>query len=258
MLKVSLSFFKSLADLPLDKIRKIPKFIRMLHENRHIPSLKFERLASADSFSARVDYSYRAILVRRADDYILLRVDKHDEAYASGEQNIASSEFIALPIESLIQIPPPLPKEERLTPPENPLVPKVPADFSQNTDLRDGYIYTYESLKERFDWDNQKPGYYLRENNGRIVCACLRAELNPSAPWEILVGMSESNIRQAELLASQSSPIPIFIKLAENQWEYWGKFRFERLEKNQDKYGAALPPERRGNTSMVIYLSAVE
>lgn len=121
-----------------------------------------------------------------------------------------------------------------------------------------GGIYTWNQLKEHFDWEEDKRGYYLRERKGRIVCACLRADLNPSAPWEILVGQEESQIRQAEVLARESMPIPVFIKEAVDQWEYWGEFQFERCEKDQDKIRPMLPQHRIDNTSMVIYLSTAD
>jgi hypothetical protein len=80
---------------------------------------------------------------------------------------------------------------------------------------------------------------------------------NPSAPWEILVGKEESHIRQAELLARESSPIPVFVKEAVDQWEYWGNFQFERYEKDQDRIRPMLPENRVENTSMVVYLAEV-
>ena len=79
MLKISLDFLKSLPNLPFERLRKIPKFVQMLHGNPNLPSLRLEHLASVDLYSARIDDSYRAILCRRGADYILLRADKREE-----------------------------------------------------------------------------------------------------------------------------------------------------------------------------------
>lgn len=259
MLRMSLAFLKSLTGLPSEKMKKIPKFVQMLHENRNAPTLRFKHLASVDLFSARLDDGYRAILMRRQDDYILLQVGKHDEAYRWAEQASGSPQSVEIPIEAFSAVASETPNRETLFPSEEPPLSMSAVDETgpRAQALRVGRIYTWNGLKERFDWDLDKKGYYLRERNGHIVCACLRADLNPSAPWEILVGKEESHIRQAELLARESRPIPVFVKEAVDQWEYWGQFQFERYEKDQDKIRPMLPQNRIENTSMVIYLAEV-
>jgi len=258
MLRMSLAFLKSLTSLPSEKMKKVPKFVQMLHENRNAPTLRLKHLATVDLFSARLDDGYRAILMRRQDDYILLQVGKHDETYRWAEQDPGSSQSVEFPIEAFISVPSESPNRECLVPREKPPAsPSAAVTGPRDQALRVGGIYTWNELKGRFDWDLDKRGYYLRERNGRIVCACLRADLNPSAPWEILVGKEESHIRQAELLARESSPIPVFVKEAKDQWEYWGQFQFERYEKDEEKIRPMLPKNRVENTSMVIYLAEV-
>lgn len=252
MLRMSLAFLKSLTSLPSEKMKKVPRFVEMLQENRQAPSLHFKHLASVDLFSARLDDGYRAILARRRDDFILLRVCKRDEAYRWAEQDAGSSQSIGFPIEDFISVAPEAPDEEK-----RPISTKDATASPPSQALRVGGIYTWGELQKRFDWDLDKKGYYLRERNGRIVCACLLANLNPSAPWEILVGKKESHVRQAELLARESSPIPVFVKEAVDQWEYWGQYKFERCEKDQDKIRPLLPQNRVEDTSMIVYLAPV-
>jgi len=120
--------------------------------------------------------------------------------------------------------------------------------------LKIGSIHSWADLKQRFAWDTDKHGYFLPEKNGRIVCACLRADLNPSAPWEILVGTEAAHIRKAEMLIREMSPIPVFIKLAVDQWEYWGEFRFDRCDSNLEQITGMLPQHRLSDTSMVLFL----
>jgi hypothetical protein len=257
MLRMSLPFLKSLTKIPSEKIKKIPKFVQMLYENKNAPSLHFKHLARVDLFSARLDDGYRAILVRRQEDYILLGVGKRDETYRWAERDTGSPQSVEFPIEAFIAVAPQTPDERHFVQHEKHTV-STAAAVPPAESLRVGGIYAWDELKERFKWDSDKKGYYLRERNGHVVCACLRADFNPCAPWEILVGKAESNMRQAELLARESSPIPVFIQEAVNQWEYWGQFRFDRCEKDQDKIRPMLPQNRIENTSMVIYLAEVE
>ncbi len=218
MLRMSLTFLKSLIGLPSEKLKKLPKFVQMLHENRSAPTLRFKHLGSVDLFSARLDDGYRAILMRRHEDYILLHVGKHDEAYRWAEQAFGSCPSIEVPIETFVAV-----ASETLN--GEFLVPSEESPYSTNTveavprtqALQVGSIFTWNGLEEHFDWDLDKKGYYLRERNGHIVCACLRADLNPSAPWEILVGKEESHVRQAELLAQALAPISVFVKEAVDQ-----------------------------------------
>ena len=259
MLKISLDFLKSLPNLPFERLRKIPKFVQMLHGNPNLPSLRLEHLASVDLYSARIDDSYRAILCRRGADYILLRADKHEEAYHWAEQVTGSSQSIQFPVEADISIASVSPDQEGLAPPGKPGLSTTAVTASPRFDaLRVGSIHTWHELEERFAWDPDTKSVYLGEKSGRIVCACLRADKNPCAPWKILVGKMPQHIRKAELFAQEPSPIPVFIRQAENQWEYWGQYRFERCEKDLEKFRPELPANRLEDTSMVLYLSEVE
>jgi len=230
----------------------------MFHGNPNLPSLHLEHLATVDLYSARIDDGYRAILERRGANYILLLADKHDDAYRWAERGGGASQSVELPVEAYIAIgSEPLGAGE-LQPDEKPPTSAAPADTDAGLgDLRIGSIHTWNELRVRFTWDQDKHGYYLPERNGRVVCACLRADLNPSAPWEILVGKEPPHIRKAELFVREPSPIPVFIKQAENQWEYWGRFRLERCETDPDKIRPVLPTNRLENTSMVLYLAEV-
>jgi hypothetical protein len=82
--------------------------------------------------------------------------------------------------------------------------------------------------------------------------------MNPAAPWEILVETGAAHVRKAELLARQSSPIPVFVRLKVDAWEYWGQFQFERCEKDPGKFRHLLPEGRRKNTRMVLFLKDAE
>ena len=82
--------------------------------------------------------------------------------------------------------------------------------------------------------------------------------MNPNAPGEILVGKSPSNIRQAELLAGQSSPIPVFISRIENRWDYWGQYKFDRYDDSSKTIRELVPEDRIDEISRVLYLISVD
>ena len=257
MLKLSLDFLKSLTTLPSERLKKVPKLVQMLGENPNLPSLHLKHLAVANLCSARLDDAYRAIIAQRGADYVLLRVDKHDEAYRWAERDAVSSPSMEFPIEIYESAVSDLALVDDASPDRNLRLPIAQVNSSLEIEgLRVGSIHSWAKLIERFSWDQDKHGY-LQERVGCILCACLQAAYNPSAPWEILPGKSPSHIRKADMLSRQSSPIPVFIKQAENQREYWGLFRFERCEKDPATIRSMLPKNRMEDTSMILYLAEV-
>ena len=85
------------------------------------------------------------------------------------------------------------------------------------------------------DISRLRPGTSIRKDCTviRKDCTVVSAMARSSAPvtrprsippWRILPGNAPSPIRQAELQMQQPSPIPVFIKQAVDQWEYWGSF----------------------------------
>lgn len=256
MLTISLDFLKSLADLPPPILRKVPKTIQLLIENPELPSLKLEPLATSALYSVRVDEKYRAILNRNGPDLFLLHVAPHDGAYRWAEKHSHAPSSVDLPVSTQTsKEAPPL----ALTPPSR-VTPKSTSPvggLGLEHRFHVGRIYGWHELRQWFEWDDEQHGYYLIEKRGAIICACLRADLNPSAPWEILVGNGPAQRRKAELLSRQSDPIPVFVKLAVDQWEYWGRFRVERLEQDINRFRESLPANRLADTSCVLYLADV-
>jgi hypothetical protein len=64
---------------------------------------------------------------------------------------------------------------------------------------------------------------YLPQFENRIVCGRFKREdMNPHAPYEILVGDLPKVRRKAESLAAQGGTIPVFLKEAPNRWLYHG------------------------------------
>ena len=256
MLLLSQSFLEAVARLPASRLKRIPKFVQMISANRTAPSLHIERIEGCPFCSARLDLDYRGILGEHPQGIALLHVDKHDDAYSWAHRHAATTSHAAR-----------YPYEPSATP-ASPKIEAQPRDAyravqrprsasetpTDEPGLTVGSIHSWAQLAARFRWDTDKPGYYLRERDGGIVCACLRADMNPNAPWEILVGTKPENIRQAELLAKETKPIPVFVKEAVDQWEYWGDFLFDHFETDRNEILPRLPESRRDDTARIAFL----
>ncbi|MYL28152.1 MULTISPECIES: UvrD-helicase domain-containing protein [Halomonadaceae] len=88
-LQVALSqdFFEAFARIPRNKQKKVNEFVGKFRNNPQSSGLNYEKIndAANDQFrSVRVDQDYRAIVMKpsKGNVYLLLWVDKHDEAYA--------------------------------------------------------------------------------------------------------------------------------------------------------------------------------
>jgi len=66
---------------------------------------------------------------------------------------------------------------------------------------------------------------YLPTVGGKVVCACVTREINPGAPLTILVGNGPVIERSAKAFAALATPVPVFIKRDDHEWEYVSDFR---------------------------------
>jgi len=81
---ISSDFFTALAKLPKTQLNSTIKLVEKFKNNPKSPGLNYEKLHFSDNMhSIRIDSAYRCIVMSPANDdvYILLWVDKHDEAY---------------------------------------------------------------------------------------------------------------------------------------------------------------------------------
>lgn len=120
-----------------------------------------------------------------------------------------------------------------------------------------GHNYTREEIAQELGGSAIE---FLPNVNGRVVCACLRTDLNPDAPQIILPGFGKQIQASAEALCKQHDPIPVFIKRRVNEWEYVGDFAVERY--SQDAGEIANNETRAGRhgaegISVVIHMKAV-
>ena len=77
---------------------------------------------------------------------------------------------------------------------------------------------------------------FLPIAKGKVVCACLREELNPSAPKIILAGAGSYREKPAATLCKQTGELPVFVKWEnEDTWEYVGNFEVEKSSTNPEE-----------------------
>lgn len=119
-----------------------------------------------------------------------------------------------------------------------------------------GEFYSREEISHMFGGN---PRTYLPRDGGDVVSGCLRTDLNPKAPDEVLVGHGKLRVSSAKRLVAQSKPIPVFLQRASSQWEFIGYYR----GKNYSDVPAEVMPKARaanldGQVAGVLYLERAE
>jgi len=93
-----------------------------------------------------------------------------------------------------------------------------------------GYEYTMAEIHKVIAGDTMS---YLPQSGARIVGGRFKkGEMNPNAPFQILVGDLPQVKRKAELLVSQGGNIPVFLKEGPNRWRYHGLMRVVSYEQD--------------------------
>ena len=98
---------------------------------------------------------------------------------------------------------------------------------------------------------------YLPVNKGRVVCACLTKDLNPTMPYTILVGSGPRVKSTAAMLCLQRDSIPVFLKESVHKWRYVGNYRVEKDSTAEDEIAQYAKLSGRTNISRVIHLAEV-
>jgi hypothetical protein len=114
-----------------------------------------------------------------------------------------------------------------------------------------GDEYSFDAIAEAF---GGKSFGYLPQVGSRIVCGRFTLEMNPHAPYEILVGDPPGVLRKAELLVEQGGMIPVFIKAGTNRWRYHGPMEVIGLTKNSRVVGAKAKEANRDDVVAVLSL----
>lgn len=84
---ISQDFFSAFADIPRAKQKKVQEFVSKFRNNPQASGINYEKIndaANAGYRSVRIDQEYRGIVLKpeTGNVYLLMWVDKHDDAYA--------------------------------------------------------------------------------------------------------------------------------------------------------------------------------
>lgn len=83
---ISQDFFTAFAAIPRAQQKKVNRFVSDFRDNPHSPGINYEKIndaAHSGYRSVRIDQEYRGIVLKpeKGNVYLLLWVDKHDDAY---------------------------------------------------------------------------------------------------------------------------------------------------------------------------------
>lgn len=119
--------------------------------------------------------------------------------------------------------------------------------------LKEGVIYSWGELPGLLGFEPYK---YLTEQDGRIVCACIRLDYNPDAPDIVLPGDDAGIVARSRKFAGQKEFIPVFIKAVDAGWEYCGRWRVQASTNNavEVRLHQDRAKDRKVPISMVLFL----
>lgn len=95
---------------------------------------------------------------------------------------------------------------------------------------------------------------YLPHVDGKVVAGCFSKDLNPQAPTVILPGTGPEIERWARVFATQSTPVPVFIKQRSNEWYCMGAFRCVRMADDDITVQDHARRANRTDVTMVLFL----
>ncbi len=114
--------------------------------------------------------------------------------------------------------------------------------------------YTREQIHAALGGDTWS---YLPVSGGRVVAGCFRTDLNPGAPEVVLPGKGDKIEKNAEILAAQAGPIPVFLKDATHRWRYVGDYRCVGLSRDKVEIDVLAKKAGRDDVTCVLRLQPV-
>ena len=102
---------------------------------------------------------------------------------------------------------------------ENGLLPRKGAQMDPSKAFKRGAVYSLDAIASVVGGERQS---YLPQKEGTIVCGRFTRDMNPKAPYEVIVGDLPRVATKARLLIEQGGSIPVFVKEAPNEWRFHG------------------------------------
>ena len=85
-----------------------------------------------------------------------------------------------------------------------------------------GNFYTRDEIHAEVGGSKQA---YIPTLNCSVVAVCVKRDLNPRAPRELLCGVGPVIAKTGAWLALTKGKVPVFVKQSVNNWKYMGSHR---------------------------------
>jgi hypothetical protein len=99
------------------------------------------------------------------------------------------------------------------------LLPGKGARVAPGKAFKRGAVYSLDDIASVVGGERQS---YLPQKKGTIVCGRFTRDMNPEAPYEVVVGDLPRVAAKARLVVEQGGSIPVFVKEAPNEWRFHG------------------------------------
>ena len=118
-----------------------------------------------------------------------------------------------------------------------------------------GTTYTRDEIHAEVGGSKQA---YIPTLNGSVVAVCVKTDLNPRAPRELLCGTGPVIGKTGALLASTSFKVPVFLKKQANRWEYVGLYQPVGAYTSGPRFNAMVAGSGRppGDVSIAIEMAS--
>ena len=100
--------------------------------------------------------------------------------------------------------------------------------------------------------------FLLRHKDSeKIVAACVRIDLNPRAPYEIIPSQGEHVAPWSDKFAAQTEPVPVFVKESDGQWYYRGDFKVAAQSADANEIRLREQQANRAHVYKILFLEEV-
>lgn len=117
--------------------------------------------------------------------------------------------------------------------------------------FKEGHSYSRKKISEILGGDEQS---YLPSHHVHIVYGAFRLDVDPDAPNVILPGPEKRVYETAKQFCAQEYPIPIFLRVKTNTWEYVGNYKVDRWTEDPKIIAKHEGASDRHDVSRVVFL----
>jgi len=100
--------------------------------------------------------------------------------------------------------------------------------------------------------------WYLPTVKGQVVAVCLKKSLNNDAPQYVICGKGKIVASAGKKLSNQKEPLPVFIKLDKNCWEYKGMHKVKTSFSSGEKFNNLVMASSRNLSGISIVVELLK